>query len=130
MVSYPLVAIKEGFMIKIFMPERLIAVRKSLGINKAEAARRLDLSKMGYGRYESGQRTPSPQTIEFMAQRLGTTVDYLTGISDDPAPDYYIVSKSEEELFTLITKVRYTDASTLKRLLHYYEELQKGSSKQ
>jgi transcriptional regulator with XRE-family HTH domain len=111
-----------------FMPERLISVRKSLGINKAEAARRLDLSKMGYGRYENGQRKPSPQTIEFIAQRLGTTVDYLTGKCDDPTPDYYIITKSDPELFALITKIRGCDASTISRLQFYYEELQRDIS--
>lgn len=108
-----------------FIPERLIEIRNSLGINKAEAARRLDLSKMGYGRYESGQRTPSLQTIEFMAQRLGTTVQFLTGATDDPAPDYYVISRSETELFDLVTRARGSDAATLNRLLHYIEELQK-----
>ena len=38
--------------------ERLISVRKSLGLNKAEAAKKLNMSAMGYGRYESGQRSP------------------------------------------------------------------------
>ena len=37
-----------------FCPERLIQVRESLHINKAEAARRLNLSAMAYGRYERG----------------------------------------------------------------------------
>ena len=39
-----------------FCPERLIQVRESLHINKAEAARRLNLSAMAYGRYERGER--------------------------------------------------------------------------
>ena len=42
-----------------FCPERLIQVRESLHINKAEAARRLNLSAMAYGRYERGEREPS-----------------------------------------------------------------------
>ena len=32
-----------------FVPERLILIREKLGISKAEAARRVGLSKMGYG---------------------------------------------------------------------------------
>ena len=44
-----------------FCPERLIQVRESLHINKAEAARRLNLSAMAYGRYERGEREPSYQ---------------------------------------------------------------------
>ena len=43
----------------VLIPERLIKSRKLLGLNKAEAARLLNLSKMGYDRYESGERSPS-----------------------------------------------------------------------
>ena len=46
-----------------FCPERLIQVRESLHINKAEAARRLNLSAMAYGRYERGEREPSFSTL-------------------------------------------------------------------
>ena len=57
----------------VFVPERLILIREKLGISKAEAARRVGLSKMGYGRYESGERIPSVQTIE---------AKYVGGLSD------------------------------------------------
>ena len=42
-----------------FQPQRLISLRNKLGISKAEAARRLNMSAMGYGRYETGERVPS-----------------------------------------------------------------------
>ena len=35
-----------------FYPERLTQLRESLNISKAEAARRLNISAMTYGRYE------------------------------------------------------------------------------
>lgn len=108
-----------------FKPERLICIRETLGINKAEAARRLDLSKMGYGRYENGQRTPSPQMVEYMAQRLGTTVAFLTGTSDDPAPDQFIITTAEPELFELITRLRGRTTDDIQRLTYYLEQLEK-----
>jgi transcriptional regulator with XRE-family HTH domain len=40
----------------IFLPERLKKIREDRGLNKAEAARLLGLSKMGYLRYESADR--------------------------------------------------------------------------
>ena len=46
-----------------FQPERLIQLRNTLNINKAEAARRLNISPMVYGRYENGQRDPSYPTV-------------------------------------------------------------------
>ena len=68
----------------IFLPERLKKIRENRGLNKAEAARLLGLSKMGYLRYESAARTPSHQIIVFMAQKLGTSTEYLTGKTDNP----------------------------------------------
>ena len=50
-----------------FCPERLIQVRESLHINKAEAARRLNLSAMAYCRYERGEREPSYQYAFYIA---------------------------------------------------------------
>ena len=45
-----------------FYPERLTQLRESLNISKAEAARRLNISAMTYGRYEKGEREPSYQS--------------------------------------------------------------------
>ena len=88
----------------LFLPERLKKIREDRGLNKAEAARLLGLSKMGYLRYESADRTPSYQTIVFMAQKLGTSPDFLTGKTDDSEPMEFIISKSDDPvLFELIT---------------------------
>jgi transcriptional regulator with XRE-family HTH domain len=80
----------------IFIPERLKIIRENRGLNKAEAARLLGLSKMGYLRYESAARTPSHQIIVFMAQKLGTSPEYLTGKTDNPEPNEYVISKSDD----------------------------------
>ena len=69
-----------------FCPERLKNIREEMGLNKAEAARLFGLSKMGYLRYETAARTPSWQTIVFMAQKLGVSPEYLTGASEVPEP--------------------------------------------
>ena len=53
----------------VFIPERLKEIREERNLSKAAAARLLNLSKMGYLRYETGERTPSYQTIVFMAQK-------------------------------------------------------------
>lgn len=89
------------------IPERLQNIRMRLGINKAEAARLLDLTKMGYGRYESGERSPSFQSISFMADVLGTSVAYLTGETEDPSPDAITIRAQEEpDLFSLAAAFR------------------------
>ena len=91
-----------------FIPERLISLRQSLGINKAEAARRLNISAMGYGRYESGEREPSYQTVAFIAQTLGSSIEYL----------------STGALFDLVQTLR-NNQQLQERLLAYASKLMK-----
>lgn len=102
-----------------FVPERLISLRESLGINKAEAARRLNMSAMGYGRYENGDREPSYQTVSFIAQTFQSSVEYLYGTSDNKDATILTISSNEEpELFLLVQSAR-NDRNLLERLLAY-----------
>lgn len=108
-----------------FIPERLISLRESLGINKAEAARRLNMSAMGYGRYENGTREPSYQTVSFIAQAFHSSVEYLYGISDNKDTSILTISLSTEpELFLLVQSAR-NDSNFLKRLLAHANILKK-----
>ena len=68
-----------------FIPERLISLRQSLGINKAEAARKLNISAMGYGRYESGEREADYQTLIRLADYFNVSIDYLLERTENPA---------------------------------------------
>ena len=89
-----------------FQPERLIQLRNTLNINKAEAARRLNISPMVYGRYENGQREPSYPTVGFIAQTFNCNIDFLYGTSDTTDPDYIIVSSSTDpELYSLLPMI-------------------------
>lgn len=114
----------ENTMEALFLPERIKKIREDRGLNKAEMARLLGLSKMGYLRYESADRTPSHQTIVFMAQKLGTSPDYLIGATENPDPKEYIISKSDDPaLFELITDVIDKKNPARDRLLAYYKKL-------
>ena len=102
------------------IPERLKAARENLGITMAEASRRMNLSKIGYCRYEYGDRTPSPQMTEMIAQTLHTSVAYLTGQTEDMNPDTILISRSESpELFQLANLCRCNDSEMVRRLLMY-----------
>lgn len=107
-----------------FQPGRLIERREVLGITKAEAARRLSLSKIGYCRYEYGDRTPSAQTLEVISQCFGTSVDYLVGLTDDPSPQQYVIEKeSSPELFTLIESCQNANSDQINKLLAYCKQI-------
>lgn len=106
------------------IPERLTMAREALGITKTEAARRCGLSKIGYCRYEYGDRTPSLQTTEVLAQQLGTSVDYLIGNSDDRNPDRIIVYREKTPfLFELNQICEMRGEEMAKRLLDYYSRI-------
>ena len=106
-----------------FMPERLTALRTAQGITRAEAARRLNMSAMGYGRYEKGERTPSFQTVSFIAQHFNTSTDYLYGLADtDTISSITIQSSDDPELFLLVQTV-HGNKDMIKRLLAYAEQL-------
>ena len=106
---------------KPVLSERLQSVREKLGINKAEAARKLGLSNIGYCRYEYGERTPSPQMLSLIAQRLNTSVEYLTGETDDISPNNIMVTKSEQPaLFELVEACNYNEGLTNRMLAYYH----------
>ena len=99
---------------------RLKECRERLGISKMEAAKRMLLSQPAYLRYESGDRTPSLQTLAVIAKVLDTSVEYLTDQSDDSSPVSYTVSKSEDpEMFEMIRLCKNSDTDMIKRILTY-----------
>lgn len=107
--------------------ERLIYCREKLGITKQEAAKRMQMSQPAYLRYESGERNPSIHVIQVMADVLATSVVYLTGKTDNPNPDSYLIKlDTEPELFHLIEKYKNSDLEMRSRLLAYLQEYTEG----
>ena len=108
----------------ILIPDRLIIVREKLHLSKAEAARKIGLTAASYVRYEAGDRSPSPQVLQSIAENLGTSVAFLSGKTDDMSPDMITILKKEEPiLFELIKDAKSADNATLQRLLSYYQQL-------
>lgn len=102
-----------------FQPERLVQLRNSLNINKAEAAHRLNISPMVYGRYEKGQREPSYPTVCYIAQMLNCNKDFLYGTSDTMEPDNIMVSSlNEPDLYELVKMIK-RDSSVTGSILEY-----------
>lgn len=106
------------------IPERLKSARESLNLSKAEAARKTGLTAASYVRYEGGDRSPSPQVLLSIAEKLGTSVAFLSGETDDISPDVISIHKSDDPvLFELIKDAQSSDSATLKRLLSYYRRI-------
>lgn len=109
------------------IPERLKSARENLNLSKAEAARKIGLTAASYVRYEAGDRSPSPQVIVSIAEKLGTSIAYLTGETDDVTPDVVSVYKNSDPLlFELVKRTQSADDTTLQRLISYYRKLTKN----
>ncbi len=106
------------------IPERLKSAREQLNLSKAEAARRIGLTAASYVRYEAGDRSPSSQVLTSIAEKLNTSVAYLSGNTDDISSDIISICKANNPiLFELITDAQSADNATIQRLLSYYHQL-------
>jgi transcriptional regulator with XRE-family HTH domain len=82
--------------------ERLKKKREEKGWSKNYAAEEMNLAQSVYFRYESGESSPSYSAIRNMALTLGTSVEYLTGKSDDDTPKEILVSAKDPRLGLIV----------------------------
>ena len=66
--------------------DRLKLLRTSHDCTKKQVSIFLNMSPEGYGYYENGTRSPSPETILKLADYFDVTTDYLLGRTDEPGP--------------------------------------------
>ncbi len=100
--------------------------REKCGYTKSEAARLLNLSAIGYGRYESGERTPSRQTVALLAQTFHTSTDFLYGLSEDSSQKTVVINYEDSpELFHLVMSLKNKDDETIRRLHSYIQKFKK-----
>jgi len=67
--------------------KRLQERAKQLGISNAEAARRVGLDERRYAHYASGRREPDLVTLVKIAATLGTTPNWLLGVTVPSSTD-------------------------------------------
>jgi transcriptional regulator with XRE-family HTH domain len=65
------------------LAKRLKERARQLGISDREAARQCGLEERRYAHYAGGRREPDLETLVRIAQRLGTTPNWLLGL--DPS---------------------------------------------
>ena len=57
--------------------QRIIMLRKRLGLTQAELAKQLNITASALGNYEQGRRLPSVETLVEMAAIFDVSLDYL-----------------------------------------------------
>lgn len=66
--------------------DRLRHIRLQRGYSQSELAGMLDIGNKQIWRYENQETTPDSETAARIARLLGTSADYLLGLTDDPSP--------------------------------------------
>lgn len=61
------------------LSKRLTMLRKENRLTQEELADKLHISRSGYARYETGDRTPPVETLMLFADFYETSLDYLMG---------------------------------------------------
>ncbi len=64
--------------------ERLKELRTSRNLTQKQVYEAVDMSAIGYQRYEYGDREPAYQKLLALADFFDVSLDYLAGRSDDP----------------------------------------------
>ena len=68
------------------LSKRLKQCRKKTGLPQIKVAIYCDITERAYQNYELGIREPKLNIIMRIAQFYGVSIDYLVGLTDDPAP--------------------------------------------
>lgn len=76
---------------------RLRKAREMAGLSQLEAAKKLGISNGTLSGYERDYRDPDTRTLEKIANLYEVSVDWLLGLSDDPAPRSHSSSHTPED---------------------------------
>lgn len=68
--------------------ERLIELRESNGLNKAEMAKKIGTTKLTITRYESGNIKPNLDAMLKIRDAFGKSLDWIAGIDTDKEDEY------------------------------------------
>lgn len=73
--------------------DRIRSLREELSWTQEMLAERIDLPVLAINRYENNKTAPNVEKIARIAETLGCSVDYLLGLTDDPAPKHLAVAE-------------------------------------
>lgn len=76
--------------------EKIKTARISANMTQAELAEKLGVAYQNIGQLESGKRKPKLETIQKIADALGVSVSYLSGIENDTSLTSYLIKDARE----------------------------------
>lgn len=97
--------------------ERLASLRDTRKLNNTKISELLDINVNTVGRWVRGETQPSSLNLARLAEVLKTSVDYLVGSTDNPAPAPRRKIELTEWEFNLVEASRTDDYKEIMRLL-------------
>ncbi|WP_306010504.1 helix-turn-helix domain-containing protein [Bacillus sp. MMSF_3328] len=85
--------------------QRLKELRNKRGVNMAYVADRVGVARSTYAGYETQERFPPIEVLAGIAEVLGTSTDYLIGLTVNPEPKE--VPKNVDEYLTSVEKLNW-----------------------
>lgn len=64
--------------------DRLVSLMRQKGITQKQLSAQINITPSAMSYYANGSRTPSGEILAKIAKALGTSTDYLLGITDAP----------------------------------------------
>ena len=107
----------------ILNTERLKEKREEKGWSRNQASQEMGLLQSAYSRYESGHTIPSQSVLKIMAATLGTSIEYLTDKTDDPAPKELIVNTKDQRLTFIIESYSKLSNEDKDRMYKYAQKI-------
>ena len=83
--------------------KRLKELRLNNGLTQKELAKSIEVGRTTISEYESGKIVPKQEGLLKIANHFNVSVDYLTGVSDDPATR----KQNASDLDALLNTVHY-----------------------
>lgn len=93
--------------------EKLISLRKSMGLSQEELGAEIKVSRQTISKWESGQSYPDFQRLVLLSDYFGLTLDEL--IRDVDVADVRAKNQSNEKLESI-----YNDVGTAKKFIKWY----------
>ena len=108
--------------------QRIAAVRKELKLSQEKFGELAGVSQRSVAFWEAGERMPSHANISALADRLGVSVDYLLGRTDEKAKTKrkQPAVQDGELLADIIARVQVLPDPALSRLSDFLEGLAAG----
>ena len=107
-------------------PERITAIRKDLKLSQEKFGELANVSQRTVAFWEAGQRMPSHAVISALADRLGVSVDYLLGRTDEKATKKQPAVQHGELVENIIARVQDLPDPALSRRSDFLEGLVAG----